>query len=152
MASQGGLTEFAPVAKAWPQAGKQINAIARAPDGNVLMTSDRGLLRIDGHDIKVEPLPSAIMDMPRQVRALSQARDGSVWLAFRQAFRLAGGTGVPLARTQAFREKKRTSVRSPRVPITACGLVTTTTRWRPSRMMEHARRSIRALQASPSDR
>lgn len=96
VASQGGLTEFGPIAKAWPQAGKQINAVARAPDGNVLMTSDRGLLRIDGHDIKVEPLPSAIMDMPRQVRALSQARDGSVWLAFRQAFRLAGGTGVPL--------------------------------------------------------
>ncbi|UPG83941.1 histidine kinase [Luteibacter aegosomatis] len=92
VAAENGVFEFGATRKAWPQAGKQVNAIARAPDGSLLMTSDKGLLHIDGTEVTVAPLPDAITGMPRQVRALAQARDGSVWIAFRQAFRWAKGT------------------------------------------------------------
>ncbi|QDE39758.1 hypothetical protein FIV34_11355 [Luteibacter pinisoli] len=107
VASQSGLTEFGPAPKPWPQAGKQTSAIATDPDGSVLMTSDQGLLRIDGQDIKVEPLPAAITDMPRQVRALAEGRDGSVWLAFRQAFRLGGGSIMPFGKDAGLPGKEK---------------------------------------------
>lgn len=96
VAAENGVSEFAADRHAWPQAGTNVSAIANALDGTLLMLSDKGLLRIDTTGMKVDPLPEALTDMPRQVRALAQARDGSVWIALRQAFRLANGSVTPL--------------------------------------------------------
>ncbi|QWT21291.1 hypothetical protein KPL74_04650 [Bacillus sp. NP157] len=96
VASETGVTEFGATPKAWPAIGKMAHAMAKAADGTLFMTSDAGLLHIEEGQLHVDPLPDAITQLPRQVRALAQARDGSLWLAFRQAFRIHDGTTTPV--------------------------------------------------------
>jgi len=107
VASQGGVIEFGETPRPWPDIDTSAKVVGTALDGTVLMNSTTGLLRADGTTVVSSPLPAAMTDLPAQMRAITQARDGSIWLAFRQAFRLKEGAVTLLGKDQGLPARGR---------------------------------------------